>query len=188
MSAKCHQRTFVPPGCRIETRPRSSAACELVILLPVAAYAAGACLGRSSVMGLRALRKHRRVPAAVALMSVLLYSTLVTSHIVSEATHRELPAAGADSQEVMADDRGCHDAAPSATKESDPKRGHPAPQPRKCPFCTGYAAFHITVAAGSVYLLPLEPLAQPSGRSGGAQLVGSSALPFWHSRAPPTLS
>jgi hypothetical protein len=139
-------------------------------------------------MGLRALRKHRRVPAAVALMSVLLYSTLVTSHIVSQATHRELPAAGADPQEVIAGDPGCHDAPPSATKESDPKRGHPAPQPRKCPFCTGYAAFHITVASGSVYVLPLEPLAQPSGSSGGAQLVGSPALPFWHSRAPPTLS
>jgi hypothetical protein len=139
-------------------------------------------------MSLRALRKHRRVPAAVALMSVLLYTTLVTSHIVSQATHRELPAAGADPQEVITGDPGCHDAPPSAAKESEPNRSHPAPQPRKCPFCTGYAAFHITVASGSVYVLPLEPLAQLLERFGGPQLVGSPNLPPWHSRAPPTLS
>ena len=34
-------------------------------------------------MGLNALRRHRRLPAAAALMSVLLYTALVTSHIVS---------------------------------------------------------------------------------------------------------
>jgi hypothetical protein len=139
-------------------------------------------------MGLRALRKHRRVPAAVALMSVLFYATLVTSHIVSQATHRALPAAGADPQGVVAGDPDCHDALPSAAKESDPNRGHPAPQPRKCPFCTGYAAFHITVASGSVYVLPLEAFAQLLESFGGAQLVGSPNLPSWHPRAPPTLS
>ena len=139
-------------------------------------------------MSLRALRKHRRVPAAVALMSVLLYATLVTSHIVSQATHRALPAPGADPQDVIAGDPGCHDVPPSAAKESDPRRGHPAPQPRKCPFCTGYAAFHITFASGSVYALPLEAFAQLLESFGGAQLVGSPNLPSWHSRAPPTLS
>jgi Protein of unknown function (DUF2946) len=137
-------------------------------------------------MSLKALRKHRRVPAAVALMSVLLYASLVTSHIVSQATHRELPAASADPQDVSAGD-GCHDAPVSAAKESDPNRGHPAPQPRKCPFCTGYAAFHTTAAGDSVNILPLAAFAQPLESFGGAQLVGSPSLPSWHSRAPPTL-
>jgi hypothetical protein len=139
-------------------------------------------------MGLRALRKHRRVPMAVALISVLLYAALATSHIVSQATHRELPAPGAAPQDVIAGNPGCHDAPPSAAKDSDPKSGDPAPQPRKCPFCTGYAAFHNTVASGSVYVLLLEPLAQLLESFGAAQLVGASNLPSWHSRAPPTLS
>ena len=48
-------------------------------------------------MGLSALRRHRHLPAAAALMSVLLYTALVASHIVSQATHRALPSApGAD--------------------------------------------------------------------------------------------
>jgi hypothetical protein len=137
-------------------------------------------------MSLKALRKHRRVPAAVALMSVLLYASLVTSHIVSQATHRELPAAGA--QDVIAGDPDCHDAPVSAAKESDPNRGHPAPQPRKCPFCTGYAAFHVTAAGDSVNIVPLEAFAQLLESFGGDQLVGSPSLPSWHARAPPTLS
>ena len=138
-------------------------------------------------MSLGALRKHRHVPAAVALMSVLLYAALVTSHIVSQATHRALPSPGADAQNVIAGDADCHDALPSAAKGGDPRRGHPAPPTRKCPFCTGYAAFQITVAGGSVNILPLA-FAQLLASSSGAQLVGSADLPFWHSRAPPTLS
>ena len=72
------------------------------------------CLGGSSAMSLRALRKHRYVPTAVALMSVLLYTTLVTSHIVSQATQRVLSAPDADRQNVIAGDPGCHDALSSS--------------------------------------------------------------------------
>ena len=107
-------------------------------------------------MSLRALRKHRHVPAAAALMSVLLYTALVTSHIVSQATQRVSSAQDADSQTVVAGDPGCHDALPSAAKRDDPERGNQAPPTRKCPFCTGYAALHITVVSGSVNVLPFE--------------------------------
>ena len=40
------------------------------------------------------MRRLRHLPVAAALISVLLYSALVTSHIVSQATHRALPAQG----------------------------------------------------------------------------------------------
>ena len=43
-------------------------------------------------MGLRALQRHRHLPAAAALISVLLYTALVTSHIVSLATSLACPA------------------------------------------------------------------------------------------------
>jgi hypothetical protein len=138
-------------------------------------------------MSLRALRKHRYVPAAVALMSVMLYTALITSHIVSQATHQFLPAPEADTHNVIAGELGCHDALPSAGKKGEPSRGHPTAPPTKCPFCTGYAGLHISLATDSVNILPLA-FAQLLASCGGAQLVGSVNLPFWHSRAPPTLS
>ena len=49
-------------------------------------------MGECSVMGLGALRRHRHLPAAAALLSVLLYTALVASHIVSQATHRVVGA------------------------------------------------------------------------------------------------
>ena len=77
------------------------------------------------VVSLEALRKHRHLPAAAALMSVLLYTALVTSHIVSQATHRALPAQDADIQTVVAGDAGCHDLPSSAGNGHHPSGGHP---------------------------------------------------------------
>lgn len=134
-------------------------------------------------MSLRALRKHRQVPAAVALMSVLLYATLVTSHIVSQATYRELPAAGADTQDVIAGHAGCHDSS-SASKAHEPSRDRPA-SPSKCPFCKGYAGLHITLIAGPVTVLAVEALDHLFTSLTGPQLVGPANLPSWQSRAPP---
>jgi hypothetical protein len=44
-------------------------------------------------MSLRALRRHRHLPAAAALIGVLLYTALVASHVVSQATSLALPGA-----------------------------------------------------------------------------------------------
>jgi hypothetical protein len=121
-------------------------------------------------------------------MSVLLYTALVTSHIVSQATHRALPAQGADIQTVVVGDPGCHDSPSSGGNVDYPRRGQPVSPPRKCPFCAGYAALHITVVGGSVSVLPVEPVAQLVIGFGGGQLIRSANLPSWHSRAPPAVS
>ena len=138
-------------------------------------------------MSVRALRRHRYVPAAAALMSVLLYTALVTSHIVSQATHRALPAQGADTQSVIAGDPGCHDAPSSAGNGHHPSGGQPVSPPKKCPFCMGYAALHITLIGASV-TVPVEIVAQLVAGFDGAQRICSANLPSWHARAPPTLS
>ena len=138
-------------------------------------------------MSLGALRRHRRLPAAAALMSVLLYTALVTSHIVSQATHRSLPAPGADTQSVSVGDPGCHESPPSAGNANDSNHGLPAPPAKKCPFCAGYAALHITVAGGCVDFPLGEAPSQQFARLGSAQLIWSANLPSWHARAPPAL-
>ena len=145
-------------------------------------------MGECSVMGLGALRRHRHLPAAAALLSVLLYTALVASHIVSQATHRALPSApGADVQSVAVDDPGCHDLLPSAGNADDPNQDTPAPPQRKCPFCAGYAALHISVAGASVGVVLVDAAHRQFGSLGSAQLIWSASLPSWRSRAPPTL-
>ena len=139
-------------------------------------------------MSLEALRRYRHLPAAAALMSVLLYTALVTSHIVSQATHRTLPAQDADIQTVVAGDADCHDLASSAGNGHHASGGQPISPPKKCPFCAGYAALHITLLSGSVGVLPVEFVAQRVPGFGGAQPICSPNLPSWHARAPPTLS
>ncbi len=138
-------------------------------------------------MSLRSLRRHRHLPVAAALVSVLLYSALVTSHIVSQATNRAVPARGADIQTVV-DDPGCHDAPSSAGNGHHPSRGHPVSPPKKCPFCAGHVALHIALVGGAVSVLPVDIVAQRVAGFGGAQRICSANLPSWHARAPPTVS
>jgi hypothetical protein len=138
-------------------------------------------------MGLGALRRHRHLPAAAALLSVLLYTALVASHIVSQATHRALPGApSADVQSVAVDDSDCHDSLPLAGK-ANPNHDVPAPPQRKCPFCAGYAALHISVAGGAIGVLLADAAPHQVGSLGSAELIWSTSLPSWRSRAPPTL-
>jgi hypothetical protein len=138
-------------------------------------------------MGLRALRRHRHLPAAAALLGVLLYTALVTSHIVSQATHGAVPGApGAAVRSVAIGDH-CHDSLPASGKANGPSRGLPGSPPTKCPFCTGYAVLLIGTAGGSVDLLATEAAAQSFDNLGRAQLIYSARLPSWRPRAPPTL-
>ena len=102
-------------------------------------------------MGLGALRRHRHLPAAAALMSVLLYTALVASHIVSQATSRRCPAHLALSfnpslQTILVATRRSLRRA----RQMSPNRGLPASPAKKCPFCAGYAALHISVVGVSV--------------------------------------
>jgi hypothetical protein len=135
-------------------------------------------------MSLSTLRRHRHLPAVVALMSVLLYASLVTSHIVSQATQAttQLDAAG---HSIAVGDPDCHNALPSAG--NDPSRSLPAAPAKKCPFCTAYASLHITVVGGGVYVLLGEVSSLHVGGLNSAQLISAANLPSWHPRAPPAL-
>ena len=105
-------------------------------------------------MSLRALRRHRHLPAAAALIGVLLYTALVASHVVSQATSLALPdAPGAVAQFITTGDPGCHETQPSAGKARESNRGFPASPTKKCPFCAGYAALHISVVGDFVSIL-----------------------------------
>ena len=140
-------------------------------------------------MGLRALHRHCRIPAiAAALLSVILYTALVASHVVSQATPLVLIGAQVDdAQGVAAGDPGCHESLHSAGNANDSHRGLPASPAKKCPFCAGYAGLHVTVL-GACADVPLGLTAsQHFAGVGSAQLVSSASLPAWHSRAPPTL-
>ena len=124
--------------------------------------------GDSSVMGLSALHRHCRLPAtAAALLSVLLYTALVASHVVSQATPRVLIGAqGATAQAVDAGDAGCHELLPSAGNTNDANRGLPAPPQRNVRsapdmrFCTS------PLPAACVDVLSDEASAQQFDRPG----------------------
>ena len=144
--------------------------------------------GDSSVMGLGALHRHCRLPAtAAALLGVLLYTALVASHIVSQATPRVLIGAhGATAQAAMGD-ADCHESLHSAANTNDANRGVPAPPAKKCPFCAGYAALHLSVVGPCVDVPLGEAASRQFGVLGSAQLISSANLPSWHPRAPPAL-
>ena len=138
-------------------------------------------------MSLRALRRHRHLPAAAALIGVLLYTALVASHVVSQATSLALPGApGAVAQSITTGDPGCHETQPSAGKARESNRGFPASPTKKCPFCAGYAALHISVVGDSVSILWDDGTAHFAGIAGG-HLTEPASSHSWHPRAPPLL-
>ena len=140
-------------------------------------------------MSLSALHRHCRLPAtAAALLSVLLYTALVASHIVSQATpHVLIGAQGTTAQAVAAGDAGCHESLPSADDANDANRGHPASPAKKCPFCAGYAALHLSVVGPCVDVPLGEAASRQFDSLGSAQLIWSANLPSWYPRAPPAL-
>jgi hypothetical protein len=138
-------------------------------------------------MGLRALHRHCRMPAtAAALLSVLLYTALVASHIVSQATSLASPSApGAVAQSVATGDPNCHESLPSAGKANDSSRDLPAPPGKRCPSCAGYAALHLSVVGNSVVVLLGEAANAHLRILGNGQLIASAGSHSWLSRAPP---
>ncbi len=132
-------------------------------------------------MGLRGLYRHRRLPAAAALLGVLLYTALVTSHVVSQASLAAPNAAQASGQVAHAGDPDCHEHAPAGKGESN----IPASPKKKCPFCAGYAALHISILGGSSgYVCSVDPGAKPFA-SADAQLFRTGGSHSWRPRGPP---
>ena len=143
--------------------------------------------GERSVMGLRALRKHCRLPTAFALIGVLLYTALAASHVVSQVTPRILIGAqGAHAQAVATVNPDCHDLVPAVGNGPDHKL--PAPPSKKCPFCAGYAALNLGVVAASTNVPYPEAESQRLRGLGRAQLIRPASLISSRSRAPPVLS
>ena len=98
------------------------------------------------------LHRHRPVPAAAALVGVLLYTALVTYHTVSQVRLQL-----GDAKVEDAPESGCHESSAQSNtpKTSDP--GAPASPQRKCPFCSGYAILHIAfVGSAPGYILLVE--------------------------------
>jgi hypothetical protein len=141
--------------------------------------------GNGSVMGLRALRRHLHLPAAAALIGVLLYTALVASHVVSQAKSLASPGApGAVAQSITTGDPGCHETQPSAGKARESNRGSPE---KKCPFCAGYAALHISVVGDPVSILWDDGTATHFAGLGDGHLTEPASSHYWHPRAPPLL-
>jgi hypothetical protein len=161
---------------------------SLVILFSPVAYVRATgdmTTGNRSVMGLKALRRHRRLPAAAALVGVLLYTALVASHVVSQATSLALPGApSAVDQSFTTGDPGCHETQPSAGKARESNRGSPE---KKCPFCAGYAALHISVVGDPVSILWDDGTATHFAGLGDSHLTEPASSHYWHPRAPPLL-
>ena len=140
-------------------------------------------------MSLRALHRHCRIPAtAAALLSVLLYTVLVASHLVSQVTPRVLIGAqGAGAKAIVAGDPDCHETTPSAGNAKESNHDLPASPPKKCPFCAGYAALHVSVAGHPVSILFDEATAAHFAGLGDGHLIEPASSHSWHSRAPPLL-
>jgi hypothetical protein len=139
-------------------------------------------------MSLRALRRHHHLPAAAALIGVLLYTALVASHVVSQATSQALPGApSAVAQSITTGDPGCHETQPSAGKARDSNRGFPASPAKKCPFCAGYAALHISFVGEPVSILWDNGAATHFAGLGDGHLTEHASSHSWHPRAPPLL-
>jgi hypothetical protein len=130
---------------------------------------------------LGALYRHRRLPAAAALLGVLLYTALVSSHVVSQASLAAPNAAQASGQVAHAGDPDCHEHASPGKGQSE----FPASPKKKCPFCVGYAALHISILAGALgNAVFADPGSQPFA-SADAQLIRSAGSHSWRPRGPP---
>jgi hypothetical protein len=123
-----------------------------------------------------------------ALIGVLLYTALVASHIVSQATSLASPGApGAVAQSVVTGEPNCHESLPAAGKANDSNRSLPASPAKKCPFCAGYAALHISVVGDPVSILLDGSAAAHFAGLGDGHLIEPASSHSWHSRAPPLL-
>ena len=90
-------------------------------------------------MGLGDFHRHRRFAAAFAFLGVLLYTALVPGHVLSQATAFSV----ADDLDAALEVR-CHNGVSDTHTPANP--GEPTAPQKKCPFCTGYAAFMTSLA------------------------------------------
>ena len=138
--------------------------------------------GNARVMGLRALHMHRHLPTAAALISVLLYTVLATSHIVSQATRGAASSASGNvTRTVAKDEAGCHET-------GRPNRDLPNSPSKKCPFCTGYAALHLSVVSNPISITFGAATSTQLGSLGDVRQIEPADSHSWHPRAPPRVS
>lgn len=92
-------------------------------------------------MGLGDFHRHRRLGSVFALLGVLIYTALIPGHVVSQALpwpSDRVQTAGIEGLTVPI----CHGAAEESSAPNRPAAPH-----KKCPFCTGYAAFAVGLAS-----------------------------------------
>lgn len=137
-------------------------------------------------MSLKALHRHRRWPAAAALLGMVLYAGLVASHGVSQATSftPEPVAAESSVQAAATGLRSCHEP-DFAAGDPDTERHSPTVPKTKCPFCVGYAALHITILGGASFVAYTTTIAVPPAHA-HAKLFSVAASHGWRPRGPPT--
>jgi hypothetical protein len=100
--------------------------------------------------GVGDFHRHRRLAGAIALVGALLYTALVPGHVVSQATTRALAAE--DGSHAAAFEPVCHS---GVAGKHAPAPGEPSAPHKKCPFCSGYAAF-MTALAGDCFAGALD--------------------------------
>lgn len=91
-------------------------------------------------MGLGDFYRARGIAGALALVGILLFTALVPGHVVSQATAF---AFGDDG--VIVAEMACHQGAAMPGTGNGPET--PDTPQKKCPFCKGYAAFMVALAA-----------------------------------------
>lgn len=136
-------------------------------------------------MGLGDFHNHRRLFGALALVGAVLYSALIPAHIVSQAVWgpRSLaPAAYAEVTDLAP--LICHRGSAAAEKADSPAPSQPAAPEKKCPFCTGYAAFvAATICGAEVGILPVETASLVFNSFGDVFVGRGFGLP--QNRGPP---
>jgi hypothetical protein len=134
-------------------------------------------------MSLLGLRRYRTSAGAAALIGVFFYAALIPLHTVSQALSA---LAGEAAPGISLP--SCHEGA-TATRQ-DQRESYPdapAKPQKRCPFCQGYAAFQLAIAAGSTEYFLLSPIAAPALRVSEEGIAGQS-LPRPQSRGPPARS
>lgn len=127
------------------------------------------------------LWKH--VAAALALLGVLAYATLLPWHVTSRYVQRTAEQAVLAGLSVI-----CHPgmATTASDAAADPARGEvPVEHETSCPVCKGLAAFSLAVLPAAVVELPPRDVVAVLAEAAGRISAPARAITA-HSRGPPS--
>jgi hypothetical protein len=126
-------------------------------------------------MGRGISRTWRNITAALALCGVLTYATLIPGHIVSQVISDLVQSEFGDALAL-----NCHSGGSADRSQL------PGPAQKKCPFCTGAAAFQVAdLAAPAMVTPPAHTAVVLSGASDAGNAALRPRAP--NSRGPPYL-